>query len=137
MVMHSVRRTLWLFLADWDFTNSMNFRWPKPFSGSPLCGRTILGSYSVRTFEVAAHYAVMDPGFAKVALNPKVGAPIYYFGQFFLKTAWKWKNWTEGTQMLEMVVMDSHVSNSTSLANWLWVSIFFQWLIQGAVMRVR
>ena len=46
-------------------------------------------SYSAigRTFEVTAHYTMMDQGFARVVLNPKVGAPFYYFGKFFLKTA--------------------------------------------------
>ena len=30
-------------------------------------------------------------GMGKGLSTPKVGAPTYYFGQFFLKTAWKWK----------------------------------------------
>ena len=32
---------------------------------------------------------------------------------------------------LQMVVHKSDVSSSTNLTNWLWVSSFFQWLIQG------
>ena len=116
------------------------FQWPKPFSGSPLCGRTIqdVVQYKWSYFWGDRTLHSDDPGFARVALNPKVGAPFYYFGQFFLKNAWKWKKKLIGGReaqvpstvdppMLQMVVHESDVS--TNSANWLWVSSFFQWLI--------
>ena len=61
---------------------------------------------------------VVDPGFPRGgALTPEGGAPTYIFGQFFPKTAWKWRNFgpeggARGTRPpLDLSLVVSHKIN--------------------------